>query len=70
MASGINAQSVAQEFLQHANEEQGHADAGASLRARDRWENRMPEGRKPAQEALASRERATTCRVAGARSNA
>jgi bacterioferritin len=26
MASGINAQSVAQEFLQHANEEQMHAD--------------------------------------------
>jgi bacterioferritin len=26
MASGINAQSVASEFLQHANEEQGHAD--------------------------------------------
>jgi bacterioferritin len=26
MASGLNAQSVAQEFLQHANEEQGHAD--------------------------------------------
>ena len=26
MASGINAQSVADEFLQHANEEQGHAD--------------------------------------------
>ena len=26
MASGINAESVAQEFLQHANEEQGHAD--------------------------------------------
>jgi bacterioferritin len=26
MASGINAQPVAQEFLQHANEEQGHAD--------------------------------------------
>ena len=26
MASGINAQSVAQEFLQHANEEQLHAD--------------------------------------------
>ena len=25
-ASGINAQSVAQEFLQHANEEQSHAD--------------------------------------------
>ena len=26
MASGINAQGAAQEFLQHANEEQGHAD--------------------------------------------
>lgn len=26
MASGINADSVAQEFLQHANEEQAHAD--------------------------------------------
>jgi bacterioferritin len=26
MASGINADSVAQEFLQHATEEQGHAD--------------------------------------------
>lgn len=26
MASGINADAVAQEFLQHANEEQGHAD--------------------------------------------
>lgn len=26
MADGINAQSVAQEFLEHANEEQGHAD--------------------------------------------
>src|SRR5262245_50817952 len=26
MASGINAQSVAAEFLQHANEEQAHAD--------------------------------------------
>lgn len=26
MASGMNAQSVAQEFLQHATEEQGHAD--------------------------------------------
>jgi bacterioferritin len=26
MASGISAESVAQEFLQHANEEQGHAD--------------------------------------------
>ena len=26
MASGINADAVAQEFLQHATEEQGHAD--------------------------------------------
>src|SRR5207237_1815379 len=26
MASGIHAESVAAEFLQHANEEQGHAD--------------------------------------------
>ena len=26
MATGINAESVATEFLQHANEEQGHAD--------------------------------------------
>jgi len=26
MASGINAESVAAEFLQHSNEEQGHAD--------------------------------------------
>ncbi|MDP2057379.1 MAG: ferritin-like domain-containing protein, partial [Thiobacillus sp.] len=26
MASGINADTVAQEFLQHATEEQGHAD--------------------------------------------
>ncbi|HEU4857242.1 MAG TPA: ferritin-like domain-containing protein [Rhodanobacteraceae bacterium] len=26
MASGINAKSIADEFLQHANEEQGHAD--------------------------------------------
>jgi len=29
MASGIHAQSVAAEFLQHANEEQGHADSVA-----------------------------------------
>lgn len=27
MASGINAEGVASEFLQHANEEQGHADS-------------------------------------------
>ena len=26
MASGINSQPIADEFLQHANEEQGHAD--------------------------------------------
>jgi bacterioferritin len=26
MASGINAKSIAAEFLEHANEEQGHAD--------------------------------------------
>jgi bacterioferritin len=30
MASGIHAQSVAQEFLEHANEEQGHADSIAA----------------------------------------
>jgi len=29
MARGINAQPIAQEFLQHANEEQGHADQAA-----------------------------------------
>src|SRR5437660_1510728 len=29
MASGIHAQAVAQEFLEHANEEQGHADIAA-----------------------------------------
>jgi hypothetical protein len=29
MASGIHAQSVAQESLEHANEEQGHADLAA-----------------------------------------
>jgi len=29
MASGIHAQSAAQEFLEHANEEQGHADLAA-----------------------------------------
>ncbi len=30
MAAGIHAQSVAQEFLEHANEEQGHADLAAN----------------------------------------
>jgi bacterioferritin len=29
MAAGIHARSVAQEFLEHANEEQGHADLAA-----------------------------------------
>jgi bacterioferritin len=29
MAAGIHAQTVAQEFLEHANEEQGHADIAA-----------------------------------------
>ena len=29
MATGIHAQAVAQEFLEHANEEQGHADIAA-----------------------------------------
>ncbi len=29
MATGIHAQAVAQEFLEHANEEQGHADLAA-----------------------------------------
>src|SRR4029453_10037798 len=29
MARGINAQPIAQEFLQHASEEQGHADEAA-----------------------------------------
>jgi len=29
MAAGIHAQPVAQEFLEHANEEQGHADLAA-----------------------------------------
>ena len=30
MAAGLSAQSVADEFLQHANEEQAHADQIAS----------------------------------------
>src|ERR1019366_4378863 len=30
MATGIHAQAVAQEFLEHANEEQGHADIAAA----------------------------------------
>src|ERR1051325_9881441 len=34
MATGINAESVAAEFLQHSNEEQGHADEIAQRRTR------------------------------------
>ena len=32
MATGIHKESVASEFLQHSNEEQGHADQIADLR--------------------------------------
>lgn len=45
MASGINADSVAQEFLQHANEEQGHADLIANRIVQLKGEpNFNPEG--------------------------
>ncbi len=45
MASGINAESVAQEFLQHANEEQGHADQIAQRIVQLKGEpNLNPEG--------------------------
>ena len=45
MASGIHAQSVRQEFLQHANEEQGHADQIAERITQLRGEpNFSPEG--------------------------
>lgn len=45
MASGINADSVAQEFLQHANEEQGHADLIAARIVQLKGEpNFSPEG--------------------------
>ena len=45
MASGINADAVAQEFLQHANEEQGHADLIATRIVQLKGEpNFNPEG--------------------------
>ncbi len=45
MASGINADSVAQEFLQHATEEQGHADQIATRIVQLKGEpNFNPEG--------------------------
>jgi bacterioferritin len=45
MAAGINADAVAQEFLQHANEEQGHADQIAARIVQLKGEpNFSPEG--------------------------
>ena len=45
MASGINAESVAAEFLQHSNEEQGHADQIAQRIVQLKGEpNLNPEG--------------------------
>jgi bacterioferritin len=45
MASGINAKSVAAEFLEHANEEQGHADEIAGrITQLDGTPNFSPEG--------------------------
>ena len=45
MAAGINAESVATEFLQHANEEQGHADLIAQRIVQLKGEpNLNPEG--------------------------
>jgi len=45
MAAGINAESVAAEFLQHANEEQGHADLIAQRIVQLKGEpNLNPEG--------------------------
>jgi bacterioferritin len=45
MASGINAESVAAEFLQHSNEEQGHADQLAQRIVQLKGEpNLNPEG--------------------------
>jgi bacterioferritin len=45
MASGINAESVAAEFLQHANDEQGHADLIAQRIVQLKGEpNFSPEG--------------------------
>ncbi|HEY2745869.1 MAG TPA: ferritin-like domain-containing protein, partial [Polyangia bacterium] len=45
MASGIHAQAVAQEFLEHSNEEQGHADQIAErITQLDGEPNFNPEG--------------------------
>jgi len=45
MAAGINAESVASEFLQHSNEEQGHADLIAQRIVQLKGEpNLNPEG--------------------------
>ncbi|MGH8234496.1 MAG: ferritin-like domain-containing protein [Rhodanobacteraceae bacterium] len=45
MASGINAKSIADEFLQHANEEQGHADQiSQRITQLDGTPNLSPEG--------------------------
>ena len=45
MASGINAKSIAAEFLQHANEEQGHADLiSQRITQLDGAPNLSPEG--------------------------
>ena len=45
MASGINAKAIADEFLQHANEEQGHADEiSQRITQLDGTPNLSPEG--------------------------
>jgi len=45
MASGINAKAIAEEFLQHANEEQGHADQiSQRITQLDGAPNLSPEG--------------------------
>ena len=45
MASGINAKAIAEEFLQHANEEQGHADQiSQRITQLDGTPNLSPEG--------------------------
>ena len=41
MATGINAESVAAEFLQHANEEQGHADQIAQTHRTVGWRAKL-----------------------------
>jgi len=45
MASGINAESVAAEFQQHANEEQGHADLIAARIVQLGWRAQPEPGR-------------------------